>query len=86
MSKLDFFIGDDVDLDETDPTLVDVLDRLLDRGVVVAGDLQISVAGVGLLFVGVRVLLASVDTIEEARERRRNEVAAQLRAERRVAV
>lgn len=51
--------------DET--TLVDVLDRLLDRGVVVSGELTVSVADVDLLFVGVRLFLSSVDTIEDAR-------------------
>ena len=52
---------------EVSPALVDVLDRLLDRGVVVAGDLRISVADVDLLFVGLKLFLASVDTMEDAR-------------------
>ncbi len=43
-------------------TLVTVLDRLLDTGVVADGQLVLSVAGVDLIFVGVRALLASVDT------------------------
>lgn len=56
--------------DEDRPSsLVDVLDRLLDRGVVVAGDIRISVAGVDLMFVGLKLFLASVDTIEAGRER-----------------
>jgi gas vesicle structural protein len=62
---------DDVDflLPDTDDeqTLVHLLDRLLDKGVVVSGDLTISVAGVDLLFVGLKVLLASVDTAERFR-------------------
>ena len=41
--------------------LVDVLDRLLDTGVVVDGQLVISLAGVDLIHVGLRALLASVD-------------------------
>lgn len=55
---------------EDEATLVDVLDRLLDRGVVVSGELRVSVADVDLLFVGVRLFLSSVDAIEDARDRR----------------
>ncbi len=42
--------------------LVAVLDRLLDTGVVVDGQLVISLAGVDLVHVGLRAVLASVDT------------------------
>jgi hypothetical protein len=42
--------------------LVDVLDSLLDTGVVADAQLVISVAGVDLVFVGLRALLASMDT------------------------
>ena len=43
-------------------SLVDVLDSLLDTGVVADAQLVISVAGVDLIFVGLRALLASMDT------------------------
>jgi hypothetical protein len=43
-------------------TLLETLDRVLNRGVVVAGDLTISVADVDLIFVGLRLLLSSVET------------------------
>ncbi len=42
--------------------LVDVLDRLLDTGVVVDGQIVLSLAGVDLVHVGLRALLASVET------------------------
>jgi hypothetical protein len=42
--------------------LIDVLDQLLDTGAVLDGHLVISVAGVDLVFVGLRALLASVDS------------------------
>jgi len=42
--------------------LVDVLDRLLDTGVVLDGTLVLSVAGVDLVHVGLRALVASVDS------------------------
>jgi hypothetical protein len=43
-------------------SLVDVLDSLLDTGVVADAQLVISVAGVDLIYVGLRALLASMDT------------------------
>lgn len=43
-------------------TLVDLLDRVVDRGAVVTGDVIISLAGVDLLRLDLRVLLAGVDT------------------------
>ncbi len=43
-------------------SLVSVLDQLLDTGVVADGQLVLSVAGVDLIFIGVRALLASFDT------------------------
>jgi hypothetical protein len=45
--------------DET--TLVDLLDRVIDRGVVVAGDVVLSVAGVDLVHIGLRIVLRGVD-------------------------
>lgn len=42
-------------------TLVDLLDRVIDRGVVVTGDVVLSVAGVDLVHVGLRVVLRGVD-------------------------
>jgi hypothetical protein len=45
-------------------SLVDVLDRLLDTGVVADGQIVLTVAGVDLVYLGVRALLASVDTAQ----------------------
>jgi hypothetical protein len=42
--------------------LLDVVDRLLDTGVVLDGHLVLSVGGVDLVYVGLRALLASVDS------------------------
>ncbi|MBI4235899.1 MAG: gas vesicle protein K [Chloroflexi bacterium] len=50
-------------------TLLDLLDRLLDKGVVVAGDLTISVAEVDLLFASVRLVVTSVDKMWESAAR-----------------
>ena len=45
-------------------TLVELVDRVLDKGVVLSGDITIAVADVDLIYVGLRALLASVDTVE----------------------
>ena len=50
-------------------TLLDLVDRVLNRGVVLTGDIMLSVADVDLVYVGLRVLLSSVATLEEPRER-----------------
>jgi hypothetical protein len=45
----------------SDVTLVDLVDRLLDKGVVVGGDIVLSIAGIDLVYVSLRALMASVD-------------------------
>jgi hypothetical protein len=57
----------DVTLRHKDVTLLEILDRVLDKGVVVAGDLTISVADVDLIYLGLRVLLCSIETMEHMR-------------------
>lgn len=44
--------------------LVDLVDRVLNKGVVVSGDITLSVADVDLVHVGLRLLLASAATLE----------------------
>ncbi len=48
---------------ERDLSLLEALDHLLDRGVVIAGEAIISVADVDLLYLGLNVVLANVDAI-----------------------
>jgi gas vesicle structural protein len=48
-------------------TLLELVDRVLNKGVVVSGDITLSVAGVDLVYVGLRVLLSSVGTLERLR-------------------
>ncbi|MBI2325355.1 MAG: gas vesicle protein [Chloroflexi bacterium] len=52
---------------ERDVTLLDLLDRALDKGVVLRGDLTLAVADVDLVYVGLQVLLSSVETAERMR-------------------
>ncbi len=47
--------------------LLEVLDRVLDKGVVISGDIVISVADVDLIYLGLKVLLSSVETMERLR-------------------
>jgi hypothetical protein len=59
---------DDLDLREGGPggddhhSLVDLVNRVLDRGVVITGDVTISVAGVDLVYLGLSAVLTSVST------------------------
>jgi hypothetical protein len=45
--------------------LVDILDRVLDKGLVVAGDIKISIAEVELLTIRIRLLVCSIDKAEQ---------------------
>jgi hypothetical protein len=45
--------------------LVELVDRVLNKGVVLSGDVTLSVADVDLVYVGLRVLLASAATLEQ---------------------
>jgi hypothetical protein len=46
-----------------DVALVDLIDRLLGSGVVIAGDITLSVADIDLVYVGLRALVSSVGTL-----------------------
>jgi hypothetical protein len=45
--------------------LVDVLDRVLDKGLVIAGDIRISLAEVELITIRIRLLVCSIDKAEQ---------------------
>jgi hypothetical protein len=45
--------------------LVDILDRVLDKGLVIAGDIKISLANVELLTIQIRLLVCSIDKAEQ---------------------
>lgn len=46
-------------------SLADILERVLDKGIVIAGDIQISLADIELLNIKIRLLIASVDKAKE---------------------
>ena len=63
---------------ESDLSLLETLDHVLNRGLVIAGEITISVADIDLIFVGLNVLLSSVETAHEVlRERQKPETSRQ---------
>lgn len=67
-------VDEELELDEDDElSLLETLDHVLDRGLVIAGEVRIAVADVDLVFLGLNLLLGSVETVERVlgeRERR----------------
>ena len=57
----------DVITKSKDVTLLEILDRVLNKGVVITGDIVISVADVDLVYLGLKLLLSSVETMERLR-------------------
>ena len=56
--------------ENTDLSLLETLDHVLNRGLVIAGEITISVADVDLIFVGLNVMVSSVETANEVLRRR----------------
>lgn len=59
--------------EEEELSLLETLDHVLDRGLVIAGEVTIAVADVDLVYLGLNVLLGSVETVDRVlgeRERR----------------
>jgi hypothetical protein len=75
----------DVDLileNANETTLLDVLDKLLNKGVVLNGDVVLGVAGVDLVYLRLSGLLCAIDRVQPARspqQRRRNRGPRRLR-------
>ncbi len=66
--------GEEFEIDgDEELSLLETLDHVIDHGLVIAGEVTIAVAGVDLIFLGLNVLLGSVETVERVlgeRERR----------------
>src|SRR5438270_4806657 len=59
-------MGTDLQLGRTQSSgLVDVLDRVLDKGLVIAGDIRVSLAEVELLTIRIRLIVCSLDKARE---------------------
>jgi hypothetical protein len=50
-------------------SLCEVLDRVLNKGVVLAGDATISVADIDLIYLGLRIMLSSIETARRGSSR-----------------
>jgi Gas vesicle protein len=59
--------------DESDLSLLETLDHVLNRGIVIAGEITIAVADVDLIFVGLNVLVSSVEKAHEVLRKRQME-------------
>jgi hypothetical protein len=49
-------------------TLIELVDRVLNKGVVIAGDITLAVADVDLVYLGLRVFLTSLATLDQMQE------------------
>ncbi|WP_339147357.1 MULTISPECIES: gas vesicle protein [unclassified Sutcliffiella] len=55
-------------IENKDIALIDILDVILDKGVAIKADLVISIAGVDLVYLDLRVLIASVESLVQAKQ------------------
>lgn len=58
-------------LDNKDVSLLDILDAVLDKGVALRGDITISIADIDLVYLDLRILLTSVETLMETKQKPR---------------
>jgi gas vesicle structural protein len=64
-------IGSDVEmLENSELSLLETLDHVLNRGLVISGEITISVADIDLIFVGLNVLVSSVEKANEVLRKR----------------
>jgi Gas vesicle protein len=56
--------------ESTDLSLLETFDHVLNRGLVIAGEITISVADIDLIYLGLNVLLSSVETAHEVLRKR----------------
>jgi hypothetical protein len=62
--------SDGPQLEQADLSLLETLDHVLNRGLVIAGEITIAVADIDLIFLGLNVLLSSVETANEVLRKR----------------
>lgn len=56
--------------ENTELSLLETLDHVLNRGLVIAGEITIAVADIDLIFVGLNVMVSSVETAQEVLRKR----------------
>jgi len=69
MSDFDqILVGEEWESNEL--SLLETLDHVLNRGLVIAGEITISVADIDLIFIGLNVMVSSVETAQEVLRKR----------------
>lgn len=63
--------------ENSDVSLLETLDHVLNRGLVIAGEITISVADIDLIFLGLNVMVSSVETAQEVLRKRQTETTAE---------
>ena len=63
--------------ENTDVSLLETLDHVLNRGLVIAGEITIAVADIDLIFIGLNVMVSSVETAQEVLRKRQMETTAE---------
>ena len=58
--------------ENTDLSLLETLDHVLNRGLVIAGEITIAVADIDLIFIGLNVMVSSVETAQEVLRKRQS--------------
>ncbi len=56
-------VPDESVVEDQEVSLVDLVDHVLNRGIVLAGEATIAIADVDLIFLGLNIVLASVETM-----------------------
>ena len=56
--------------ENSDLSLLETLDHVLNRGLVIAGEITIAVADIDLIFIGLNVMVSSVETAQEVLRKR----------------
>ena len=65
-------VDEEFELDEDEElSLLETLDHVLDRGLVIAGEITIAVADIDLIFLGLNILASSVETAHEVLKERK---------------
>lgn len=66
--------GEELEFRDEELSLLETLDHVLDRGLVIAGEITIAVADIDLIFLGLNLLLTSVETAREVLDERKKAV------------
>lgn len=61
-------------IEDKEIALIDILDVILDKGVAIKADLVISIAGVDLVYLDLRVLISSVESLVQAQHENRDTI------------